>query len=102
MKNVEVRVETVDNRLYVSESSRTPGYTHKAYYPVEHQLMGFVNGIFIVISCFCIAVFLCVAYDLWKYMRNTRKQGKFSHHFLYFPMLLCGLKVQSGKSALVL
>lgn len=36
MKNVEVRVETVDNRLYVSESSRTPGYTHKAYYPVEH------------------------------------------------------------------
>lgn len=36
MTNVDVRVETVDNRLYVSESSRTPGHTYKKYYPVEH------------------------------------------------------------------
>jgi hypothetical protein len=36
MSNPQVRVETIDNRLYVSESVRKPGLTHKVYYPVEH------------------------------------------------------------------
>lgn len=35
-RKIEVNVETIDNGLYVSESVRTPGYTHKSYYPVEH------------------------------------------------------------------
>lgn len=31
-----IQVETVDNRVYVSESVRKPGSTHKVYYPVEY------------------------------------------------------------------
>ena len=35
-QNIEVNVENVSNHLYVSESTRTPGHTHKSYYPVEY------------------------------------------------------------------
>jgi hypothetical protein len=34
--NPVVQVETVDNRLYVSESTRVTGMTSKKYYPVEY------------------------------------------------------------------
>lgn len=34
--NPVVQVETIDNRLYVSESTRVAGYTSKKYYPVEY------------------------------------------------------------------
>lgn len=35
MNNQRVNVETIDNRLYVSETTRVPGHTYKNYYPVE-------------------------------------------------------------------
>lgn len=34
--NPVVQVETIDNRLYVSESKHVAGYTSKKYYPVEY------------------------------------------------------------------
>lgn len=36
MKQSKINVEVVDNNVYVSESTRTPRYTYKRYYPVEH------------------------------------------------------------------
>ena len=36
MQRTNVNVEVVNNDLYVSESVRMPGFTHKSYYPVEH------------------------------------------------------------------
>lgn len=36
METPKINVEVVDNNVYVSESTRTPGYTYKRYYPVEY------------------------------------------------------------------
>lgn len=32
----QIRVEAINNSLFVSESVYEPGFTHKKYLPVEH------------------------------------------------------------------
>ena len=60
-----IRVETIDNRVYVSESVRKPGSTHKVYYPVEYQVMEHNTVIELCIFGAYILFVMYVAYEIW-------------------------------------
>ena len=67
--NPVVQVETIDNRLYVSESTRVAGHTSKKYYPVEYQVMEHNTAIELCLFGAYILFIGYVVYEVWSYKK---------------------------------